>query len=259
MAVYRRFLYLDGEEILNALATLEGGGVEEVVRRVLKEQSGDASLELPLWAAKLSFGGKKSKRVEEEVRLKRTAHAAVGVLLDKLRDSKDGRGQLTVTNKTKRTDLLENIVVQAVVTLGVVANQDKVYPPARPEPANVFQRFWWFLIRPEPDARWTRQAELARSGIGEDFVAEVGMVLDNEEMITGALQCKRDYLLCPLEDFSRTATVVAQIGGVPGPDEAVGYEDFHGGTRARIVRRDPNTLVTNRVADVLLHPLCVYK
>src|SRR5205814_335022 len=130
MAVYRRFLYLDGDEILNALAAFEGGGVDEVVRRIIKEQSGNAGLELPLWAAKLSFGGKKSKRVEEEVRLKRTAHSAVAVLLQKLSDGRDGGNLLHVTTKTKQVDLQENTVIEAVVTVELQRQPSPVSHPA---------------------------------------------------------------------------------------------------------------------------------
>lgn len=91
--LYRRFLFIDGNEAVNSLSALEGGAIEEILSRSAQEDNRNRGLEGQIGAgpAKLSAkrGGKNLQRYEEEVFRKRTEHSAVSLLLQKLHDNEE--------------------------------------------------------------------------------------------------------------------------------------------------------------------------
>jgi hypothetical protein len=91
--LYRRFLFIDGNEAINSLSALEGGAIEQMLSRSAEEDNKDRGLEgqLGVGPAKLSArrGGKNLQRYEEEVLRKRTEHSAISLLLQKLHDSEE--------------------------------------------------------------------------------------------------------------------------------------------------------------------------
>ena len=86
--VFRSFLYLNGDEVINALSSLEGGDVKEVLTRVAKEGGSDLGGELDVKVAKGHAGKRKARRFEEELLRKRTEHSAATALLKNLHDAK---------------------------------------------------------------------------------------------------------------------------------------------------------------------------
>jgi hypothetical protein len=62
--IYRRFLYLDSDGVMNSLSSLEGGDIDEVLERILSVKEGHAGLALDVWAANISAGGKLDKGSE---------------------------------------------------------------------------------------------------------------------------------------------------------------------------------------------------
>ncbi len=83
---FRRFVVLDGPEILAALSALDGGAVDEILTR----RSGDTDREIAgeIGVEPLKVRGKRGKnqRIEEEMRRVRTEHSAASALIDSLRD-----------------------------------------------------------------------------------------------------------------------------------------------------------------------------
>lgn len=85
-AIFRSYLYLDSDVVLNSLSAIEGGDVDEVLTRMTEERSGDVGGELTLPVAKGRAGKRKARSFEEEIRRKRTEQSAATSLLRKLRE-----------------------------------------------------------------------------------------------------------------------------------------------------------------------------
>jgi hypothetical protein len=64
--IHRRFLYLDGNEVLFSLASLRGGEVASILETSLKATGGNAGTKLSLLGASFDFGGKKGSETRRE-------------------------------------------------------------------------------------------------------------------------------------------------------------------------------------------------
>lgn len=84
--LYRSFLYLNGSEVLNSLAAVEGGAIDEILTRTGEEGGGDLGGEVGVGPVKAKGGRKRSRKLEEEIRRKRTEHAAATLLLKELHE-----------------------------------------------------------------------------------------------------------------------------------------------------------------------------
>jgi hypothetical protein len=82
--VYRRYLYLDEEEVLNSLTAVHGGEVAQATQRILNAGEGGGGVALAAWVANVEASGRKSHEIEREVTLRQTAHSAVTALLSAL-------------------------------------------------------------------------------------------------------------------------------------------------------------------------------
>jgi hypothetical protein len=90
-SIYKRFLYIDENEVLNSLSGIEGGAIDEILQRMGEEGGSglgiDIGANLPgVGSAKAGANKKKAQRLEEEIRRKRTVHSATVALLDKLHE-----------------------------------------------------------------------------------------------------------------------------------------------------------------------------
>jgi len=88
-SAYKRFLYIDEDDVLNSLSVLEGGAIDEVLHRRGEEGSGGLSGELaasiPVIGNVKGKGGKnRAEKLEEEIRRRRTIYSATEALLTKL-------------------------------------------------------------------------------------------------------------------------------------------------------------------------------
>lgn len=84
--IFRSYLYLDSDVVLNSLSAIEGGDVDEVLTRITEEHGSDLGGELRVPGAKGRAGKKKGRSLEEEIRRRRTEQSAATSLLRKLRD-----------------------------------------------------------------------------------------------------------------------------------------------------------------------------
>jgi hypothetical protein len=85
--LYKSFLHLDGDAVINCLSGLEGGDVDEVLTKVASESGRELGGELDLRFARGKAGKRSGERFEEEIRRKRTEHSAAMTLLRKLHDA----------------------------------------------------------------------------------------------------------------------------------------------------------------------------
>lgn len=74
--MYRQFLYLDSEDVLNAMSCFDGDFAERTIKTIRNREFGGRIAVGPI-----EFGGKNNRTIEEEVRRKSTSHSAISALL----------------------------------------------------------------------------------------------------------------------------------------------------------------------------------
>jgi hypothetical protein len=216
--VYRSFLYLNGDEVLNSLAGLEGGGIDEVMVRTTEEGGGDLGGEVGVPGAKVRGGKKKQRAFEEEVKRKRTEHSAATILLRRLHEE-EAVGKLQGDyGKGVYEQLEEHMLIQFQAEI-------RIHPLHQVVAAG---RAW---------------AEVASGyGIGQAEVKEVREVLKVLELLSQSkgkeqtfvvfaesgpeskeyklvVPVHEKYLLVPLDEFSGRATFLAQVDRILDEDE----------------------------------------
>lgn len=82
----RTFVVLDSEAVLSGLAALDGGAVDEILTRTIDENASQIGGHIGGRGAKAQGGKNRGRRVEEELRRKRTEHSAAAALIDRLID-----------------------------------------------------------------------------------------------------------------------------------------------------------------------------
>jgi hypothetical protein len=214
--LYRDFLYLNGVDTLNALASLQGGEVVELVQKVGQETEGGFNFGLALHFVQAGASGKKAKHVEQEVRLRQNEHAAIGHLLSALAE---------VAERSQPDGLLNEGDVGELAGEAVLIRADSVVAAetARAAKAKVDReaRGWWQRSReeiwPAPvDDELERQHRFAAKGVGETF-----MVIVAPDQIAGSDQkpvvvpCERRWLHCSPQDvhqrLGRRVRVVGKV------------------------------------------------
>lgn len=83
---HRSSLYLNADDVSNSLAAFEGGDIQEVLSRIAEETSGALEGEVDAKVVKGKKGRNRARRLEEDVKRKRTEHSAAALLLDKLHE-----------------------------------------------------------------------------------------------------------------------------------------------------------------------------
>lgn len=87
-ATFKQFVILDADGVVSALSAIDGGQIDEILTRSAEEKGGEAGGELNLGPAKGRGKRGKTRKVEEEIRLARTRHAAAARLLESLHETK---------------------------------------------------------------------------------------------------------------------------------------------------------------------------
>lgn len=80
----RTFVVLDGEAILSGLSALDGGAVDEILTRTTEDQGSQVGGHVGGRAARAQAGKNRGRKVEEELRRRRTEHSAAAALIDRL-------------------------------------------------------------------------------------------------------------------------------------------------------------------------------
>lgn len=106
--VYRRFLYLDGDQVLSALSGLGIGHVEAVLETSMEGGSGDFRVGLAASVAQVSIGKGRTREITQQLTRRQTIHSAVNTLLTTLKDS-DG---LVPLQRSPTVALTENSLVE---------------------------------------------------------------------------------------------------------------------------------------------------
>jgi hypothetical protein len=210
--LFRSFLYLNGDEVLNALAGLEEGGIEEVLTRSAEEGGSELGGEIGVPAAKGKAGKKRSKRVEEEIRRKRTEHSAATTLYRRLHEE-EAIGRLEETYGPEAHDELEEHMLLEFKAEIRVHPLHQVVAAAR----------GWLEAAPQfgtsrqeiADIKETVKVLETMSGSGASgdrtflvFAEAAGNAHADYRLI---LPIQERYLLVPLDEFVGRATFVTQV------------------------------------------------
>jgi hypothetical protein len=219
-SLYRSFLYLNGDEVINSLSALEGGDVDEVLIRQGSEGGGELGAELGVGPAKAKGGRKRSHKFEEEMRRKRTQHSATAVLLKRLHDE-DAIGVIEGDyGEDVYSDLEENLLLEfraeirqhplhQVISAGrSFAKAAPTFGIGRNEIREIEQVVGLLETLAQPGA----------GGRAFLIFAETPGTRDGHKVV---MPIQERHLLVGLDDFAGTATFVAQVDRIIPEGEQV--------------------------------------
>lgn len=283
---YKRFLYIDENDVLNSLSAMEGGAIEEILQNIAKESSsglgGDLGVDVPgAFSVKGKGGKEKSRRIEEEIRRKRTVHSAAVALINKLHED-DAVGVIEGNYSPEIYEQLEeNMPIQFEAEIRIHPLHQLV--SFTQGWAQLAEDFGLSKREVNEFTRVARQIESAFHGKNKDkqvlaIFAETEGITDSQYKLVLPIQTR--HLLVPLDEFSGRATFVAQVDRILDDGEEL--------LAARMVRNSPvlpaeRTMMVEmlpalkelqsdeiglrideedivlRKPSVILKPLCIYR
>jgi ribosomal protein L12E/L44/L45/RPP1/RPP2 len=209
--VFRSYVYLNGDEVLNALSALEGGDIDEVLTRMGEEGGGEVGGELDLKVAKGRAGKRRARRYEEEIRKKRTEHSATTALLKRLHDE-DAIGVLEGDyDEGVYRELEEHMLIQLVAELHIHPLHQVIAA------AREFAQAAATFGVPRADVAQVNQVATMLEGLTKGGKSETNAVLayargaatPSEYRLV--LPVPTRNLLVPLDEFAGRATIVGQV------------------------------------------------
>jgi hypothetical protein len=93
--VLRTYLYVDSDQVLNALSSFQGGRIDEVRRTIVREGGANISAKVPVWLAQIEAGAQGTRRIEDQIVIKPMFESALTMLLDPSLISGASRGAMT--------------------------------------------------------------------------------------------------------------------------------------------------------------------
>jgi hypothetical protein len=82
----RNFVVLDSEAVLSGLSALDGGAVDEILTKTTEDTTKQLGGQVGGRGAKAQAGRNKGRKVQEELRRRRTEHSAAAALIDRLEE-----------------------------------------------------------------------------------------------------------------------------------------------------------------------------
>ena len=234
--VYKRFLYINEDDVLNSLSGFEGGAIDEIIQKMGEEGSKglglDVGVDVPgVGGAKAKGDKKKSQKLEEEIRRKRTVHSATIALLEKLHNE-DAIGVIEGDYTPEIYEQLEEnmpIEFQADIRIHPLHQLVNVAQGW----AQLAQDFGLSKREANEFTQVARQIESAFHGRDKSKKSLV-LFAEGEETTTEyklVMPIQTNNLLVPIDELLGTATFVAQVNHIVKEDEEV--------LAARVVRNSP--------------------
>lgn len=234
--VYKRFLYINEDDVLNSLSGFEGGAIDEIIQKMGEEGSKGLGLEVGanvpgVGEAKAKGDRKKSQKLEEEIRRKRTVYSATIALLEKLH-KEDAIGVI-------EGDYAPEIYEQLEENMPIEFRADIRIHPLH-QLVNVAQGWSQlaqdFGLSKKEANEFTQVARQIESAFHGRDKSKKSLVLfaEGEETSTEyklVMPVQTNNLLVPIDELLGTATFVAQVDHIVKEDEEV--------LAARVVRNSP--------------------
>lgn len=217
--LFRSFLYLNTDEVVNTLSAIEGGDADEVLTRIAEERTGDIGGELGIGPAKGRAGKKRAHRLEEEVLRRRTEYSAASALLRLLQEH-DAIGRLegpydaAVYEQLEEQILLQFRAQVRIHPLHQMISAGRAFLAAAKS----------FGVTPADlrDVRATVDLfeAMAQPPAGDRrtflIFAETHSEQSDHKLV---LPVHERFVRVELDDFAGAATFVAQVDRILGPDE----------------------------------------
>jgi hypothetical protein len=218
--LYRSFLYLDSDEVLNSLSALEGGDVDEVLTKTGSEGAGGLEGQVGAGPLKAKGGKKSARKFEEEMKVKRTIHSAASTLLRKLEEAEaigviEGDYGPAIYEELEEHMLLEftgSIQIHPLNQAATAAHEFKQLAPHYGVSKQEIRELSEILpllnaLSGGGDRGSGTLLVFADAGGGDDYRL--------------VLRLRSRHVLVDLDDLSGRATFVAQVDRVLAPGEEV--------------------------------------
>jgi hypothetical protein len=219
--VYRRFIYLDGDQVLSALSGLGIDQVDEVFETSVTAGGGDFRAGIAVSAAQIGFSRGRKREIQKQLTRRQTIHSWVNVLLATLKDN----GGLAQLDPAAIATLTENKLVQfdADIDLLPLPGQEDLggllsTGDERSRLERILRRSQ-AIVAAQKRARAYSQA----TRIGTATLCLPGNEKNQADRLVLYLQSRYLLITSPAE-FSRRATIVAQVEVVTKSDEQVTVE-----------------------------------
>jgi len=241
--VYRRFLYLDVDGMMNFLSVLRGGEVLDRYQVGVSESKGGLGAEIGLGSlgvpASVKAGAQKRKSLEEQVRLTTTAHSALAEILHALDENKQ---RCVIDSAEDLERLTSNLLIELPYR-----RMERIDPEGE-----------------DPGGRKDDRSRLKRLLTGDQSrpPREFSALLDTKAG-GAAIVGNGEYLLVSGGQLQalRHATVVGQVE-IPADDREVVCGGAEGDPTGPALRDESECAGGDdpyRKARVLLTPICIYK
>lgn len=233
---YRRLLYLDGDQVLNALCGIRLPEVENVIAEVMSAPLSDVGSSMVHGGKDLQFTGRSAKELRPPVMWHQTVHRALTALL------------VAIHYRIKRPPfrwekLEEGDLVQFVAQIQV-RRSTTVQAALAAEQQALAERTWMRKLldvlfgRPRTDG----PLEVLRAeGLGTHFIALAAIdAVDGVGTPTLILQLESRNLLVDSSTLARRVTILAEIdvkpstGTLTSPEEVIAIDEDSWGTVARV-------------------------
>ena len=266
---YRRFIYLDRDEVLAALSAVQGGELVEAIDEFVQSGERNAGLAASLLGQGVALGGKSSREMKRGFRRTQTDHAAVNALLHALRFVIRRLPQGEGAPSLEEGDLVQfatdlSPVRSKLVMESYAAEQERL------QGLDPFRR-WWALRGHDEKLASERAA-----GLGHAFITPAAPGNAGGQIFL--IETESKHLRVDPDLFARRATVVGQIVAKPGDGEHVLVDSDENRTFARIVNEGEVRAADSAAFSVpasspflelpdgtafqralVLRPLCVYR
>jgi len=217
--IFKKYLYLDSEQVLNALSSLQGGDVDEVLTRTTDAKDGEFGVSVGAGPIRGKSGRKHADNYQEEMTRKRTEHSAATLLLTKLNDA-DAIGRLTRFGAVEHAQLEQGMLLEFSADL-------RLHPLHQVATA---VRSWEAVARKFGGSKEDLAAartllsmlELLLGGSEGRRVLAYAVLPDADDDHRLILNLSRRYISVSDDDFIGHATCIAQIENVlSGDDESL--------------------------------------
>jgi hypothetical protein len=206
--VYRRYVYIDTDEVMAHATVMDGGEISDEVRTITRQRGGKIGAELgpKLIPFNLSIAANASRSIKQQFKIRQTAYVATDKVIKNIKKDK----------VLQERGIREGMVIECDVfleRLRTVPDDQQVKPDS------------WVARRQEerdPRIKWAR-LYANRQDMAVEALS-IRREVDNSVVI---LALSPQWLLRP-DEFSRCATIVGKVVGVKREGEMA--EDAHDGT-----------------------------
>lgn len=195
--VYRRYLYIDTDEIMAYATVMDGGEISDEVRTITRQSGGKIGAELgpKLIPFSLSIGLNSDRFSSKQFKIRQSAHVATDKVITGIKKDKKG-------SDINEEGIKEGMVIECDVFLEELR---KVPVDDQVKPLN-----WREKRREAKDPRIVYAREYS---IHQDILADALGIRTGAANAVLILALSPQWLLRP-EEFSRRATIVGKVVGV---------------------------------------------